>query len=369
MPIVAPFSSPYTYPLAVPLARYAQIVDYSEYAFWGIQNPTNDAYQCREIWNKRQRDALARALADSQEEIENEIGYFLSPRWLVGTIAEAPNGWERVVDQQIYTRPLKARWGMVQYPGIRAESDIALATAVDLTADPAIIGPLATAVTDITEIHVYYPGTDFEIDPSSVVIAGGNVTIEIPLPRLVDITKLNNPEIGWPDQASTYQATVDVKRVYTVGSTNAVIVEKHSCSTPCSSEGCTQHTRTACIEVVDYRRGSLRVRPSTYSDGSWSSGITRDCCREGETARLYYYAGLLKLDEQLEQSIIRLAHTKMPRPPCSCKEISKMWEEDRRVPDLMSGAQANCPFGKSDGAYTVWKFIGNHRLGRMGLAY
>ena len=84
MPIVAQQSNLSAENSAVALPRYAQILGYSECQFFGVRQDGNTAYECRDIWTKSQRDNVARYLGSAQRMIEDEIGYFLSRRWVAG---------------------------------------------------------------------------------------------------------------------------------------------------------------------------------------------------------------------------------------------------------------------------------------------
>jgi len=197
MPIVPVQSALVIEDSAVTLARYAARIEYPECQFWGVRN--EDEFldsDCRNIWRKMERDTVLRYLAESQYEIEEVAGYFLSPRWVVGLRSEQPNNDDRYVDSQNINRPGRflTRWPRIIAPGIRAESDIELLALVDHTNDPAVIGPIASAVTDVSEVHVFHPGTDVEIDPSSITIAGGFITIEIPRCRRLSAHKAKRAE-------------------------------------------------------------------------------------------------------------------------------------------------------------------------------
>jgi len=341
---------------AVSLARYAKLISMPECSFWGVFNEDDVTGDCREIWSKQQRDVISKQLAEAQEELESEIGYFLSPRYVVGTLAEQPQGLDRYVDDQVYTRPLRLRWPKLIMAGVRATSDIALGTAVDLTTDPAQVGPVATTVTDASEISLYHPGSEVEINPSTVTIAAGLVTLLVPRCRLVAEANADNPSQGWPyADDSVFESTVDIKRVYTDPSVGADLVLPHACGQFCLANNCAEHTVTACIYGQDPRLGIVNVARATYSSGAWGASMA-GCCPYPTRARLHYLSGMLGLTRQAEDAIVRLAHSKMPTEPCGCQVSQFMWKRDRNVPDILTRERINCPFGLSDGAFASWMF-------------
>lgn len=340
---------------AVTLARYAAIIRYPECAFWGVTRDGDAQYQCRLLWTKAQRDMLARYLGEAQIEIENEIGYFLMPRYVVGRLADEPNGSTRYVDDQTYLSPISARWPRVIAAGVRAEANISLGAAVSHVADPAVIGPIATTVTDPAEIYVYHPGSDVEINPSDITIAGGNVTITVPRCRMVKESLAGDDSGIDYTVTANFEQTVDVKRVYTDAATNAELVSPHQCNPLCDSQGCSEQTITGCIYLVDGLLGHLAIRPATYSAGAWATN-SYTCCRALTRARLNYLAGEKDLTPQAEDAIVRLAHSKMPQEPCGCEVGQWMWKRDRHTPEILTRERINCRFGMSDGAWTAWQF-------------
>src|SRR3990167_211098 len=234
---------------AVSLARYAEIIEYPECPFFGvaIDFQEDETGQCRVQWTNLQRNSIARYLAEAQEEIENEVGYFLSPRWVVGSLDDEPNGNDRYVDAQPYKLPVLSRWGKIIAPGVMAQATIKSGAAVGYGTEPAAIGTIATTA-PTKEIHIYHPGTDVEITPSSITLNTGTVTINVPRCRLVKLSLQGQINLDY-DDLSNFESTVDVIRIYNDGSTNAELGLPHTCTAVCATNGCTERTQTACIYV------------------------------------------------------------------------------------------------------------------------
>jgi len=351
---------------AIYLARYAQIIQQPPNSFWGVAKDSErgSVGTCFEIFSKSQRDTIARYLAEAQEEIESVIGYFLSPRYVVGKIADQPNGNDRYVDDQAWGCPITLRWPKFLGAGVRAETTIQASAAVNHATDPATIGPIATTVTDPDEISVFHPGLDVEINPSLVTIAGGFVTILVPRCRLVLSALADNPSTGleYTDLAN-FESTVDVKRVYLDPSVQAELVTAHCCTAACLP-GCTETLAAGCIHAHDPRLGFSTVTPGTYTDGAWVTGST---CDFPLRARLNYKAGMDKLTRQAEDVIVRLAHSKLPHPICGCDFAVNTWKRDQSIPQFMTRERINCPFGTNDGAWHAWKFAWAMKNWRAGV--
>lgn len=345
MPIVPSRTTAESYSnIAVPLERYAEIIQLAECAMWGVNNSGDSLYACQDIWTKDQRDQAYKYLAEAQQEIEQVVNYPLSPKYFINEV-------------HYWYNPVLADNSKIIEAGIEATTTISAGAIVDHTNDPAAIGPIVTTVTDENEIRIYHPGSTIEINPSSVTIAGGNVTIEIPRCRMVLAAQASNPATGWDyDDTSNFEATVDVKRVYTDNSTNAELVWPHSCSGVCASNGCQEYTQTACMYIKNAEIGSIIVKPAIYSSGSWT-GTNLTCCRgRPQLIRLNYKAGLTTLSPQAEDAIVRLAHSKMPRELCGCEHYFNLWERDRNIPQVLTAERLNCPFGINDGAWVAWQF-------------
>lgn len=350
-------------PLAVKLATYAHIVGIDECNLFGV-NHGDVASQCDPIWNLTQRTQITRYLLEAQREIEAVTGFYLTPTYTVG-------------EQRPYRFPLVANWGKIIACGIKATIVIASGEAVDYTTDPCIIGPVATSVLDIAEIQVFHPGTTIPIYPSKITLAGGNVTIEIPRCRMVEIAAQDSPVNGWdyndvpPSASSPFVATVDLVREYTDETFGATLVYPHrstdSCSCACACR-CEEHTTSACTWIRKTETSVIDLMKATYAGGKW----TPTCCSfcypiRPEYARVHYLSGMNPTTLQAEDAIIRLAHSKMATQPCGCELALQVWARDRNIPESPSVERLNCIWGLSDGAWIAFKFASAMKMWRSGV--
>jgi hypothetical protein len=349
MPIIPSGSEIVADSSVVTLSLYAQnMPGLRECELRGVYNENEPHGACGNAWLKYQRDMVKRGLIEAQTEIERQLGYLLGPRrWVTD-------------EQHDYSWPINTDWSRVISGGVRGTEDISVGEAVDHTNDPAVVGPIATTVTDVNEIAVFYPVSlveeEVEIDPSDVDISGGNVTISIPRCRLVHPDNLDNDAQGVRYTDTTlFLQTVDVKRVYNDESTHAEMVWPNSCGCCMSNcPVCGEYTRDGCITVTDAYNGIVTVLRGTYSGGAWV-GLTG--CGRSVNVRLNYLSGLTPLTQEAINSIIRLAHTKMPYSPCGCDMTRQAWMADRKITGAITPERANCPFGMLDGAWTAWRFI------------
>jgi hypothetical protein len=349
---------------AVRLARYAQRIQYAECAFWGVNSPQNEDFQCREIWLKDERDDIAFYLAEAQREIELELKYFLNPKLTVGNPDETTDpflvDWQMFDNPHVISRTMQTRWNHLIAPGIRAEQVLEAGALVDHTNDPAEITVLNVSATlDTNEVEVYHAGTEIILTPSAISLSGTTLTIYIPRCRLVDPAYAENPPGGWDYNDPTYfSTTVDVKRIYNDGSVNALLAHQKCCQVA----SCTEEELSACMYIQDPTIGRITISRANYSNGSWSRAGLGWCCKVPKIARLYYLSGLRALDNQMEDTVIRLAHSKMPTEPCGCDITQRLWERDRTIPDVLTPERLNCPFGINDGAWIAWRFTNRRRV-------
>lgn len=339
---------------AISLARYAAFIGYRPCAFNGIRNDDDEDYSCSRVWTKSQRDMIERSLREAQEELEQEIGYFLAPSW--------------VEDERLpYRSNLRTRWGHVIAGGVLSDTVIGNSVAPNYAADPATVtAPLGTC--DPEDVHVYLEDTDIEVTPSGYTTAGGNIIFSIPWCRLVAEAYLDNPEAGWDyaDVATWRAPRVDVRCRANSTATQAEFIWRQGHACTCSLRGCSDHRHDGCIYVRNAPLGTIDVTRADYSAGTWTAASLSCCEYYPDWVELHYYSGLQVLTRQAEDAIIRLAHSKMPDEPCGCEVTQRYWKRDRNTPQVMTRERINCPFGMSDGAWTAYRFAATMRLVRGG---
>lgn len=311
---------------AITLTDYQKYVAYDECAFWGVTYDGQEEVGCNMLWTTPQRDQLANALAEAQELFEGECGYPLCPKWLTE-------------DQGVFCNPLMTSVGYLLAMGERVTSLVAAGENVAYVSEPAKIGPLATSVTDASELHFYIQGTDREVYPSSVILAGGFLTAEFPRARLV-LPSYDTMQ-GWVGNRFTdmihFAPELDIWREYT-DATNAVTLLDRA-------QNCTSTSRALCARIENARLGIIQVNYCRGGACSWPYGV-----------RLAYRAGLTILDVRIQAAVIRLAHTLIPESLCNqCDQIHRLWEADNKIPEGASRERLNCPFGLSDGAWFAYK--------------
>jgi hypothetical protein len=226
-----------------------------------------------------------------------------------------------------------------------------------------MIGPIATTVTAVSEVVVYYPGTTIQIVPQQMQIESGQLTIWIPRCRLVKLGLQNGP-VAY-ETLSNFVDAVDVVRIYNDPTVQATLIWPHAHSQRCAETGCTENTQTACLYVLDGDIGNVTVRPATHVDGVWTTASPAYPGRPYKV-RLNYRAGVGTIQPALKEALVRLAHVLMPTEPCSCDVVQRLWKRDRNMPPMFDRERLNCPFGTSDGAWFAWRVVQARRVVTMG---
>lgn len=346
----------YTPNCAVSLSRYAQVLNYEEAAFWGVVTENRWQRGGGPLWKEGDRLIIQLALAQAQQQIEAFIGYPLCKTWVTGRVQDVYNHDIRWVDQQ---RMRCAGTTVTKYPrliepGIRATEMIEEDATLTFGEKIATVGPIAVTFTDPREVKVYYPDSERRIQPSRVVISGGNLTIQIPRYRLVITDLLNTPEGGIAyEPLENFLSTVDVVRLYTDPSTQAIFVRPNCRNNNCYG-GCTECTQTGCIYMLDPEIGFVNVSPAVWDEETetWNA---RNVCGTGYSlVRLNYACGIEYLTPEAEKIIISLAHSKLYGPPCGSDALADLWKKDNEIPRMLTRERINCPFGMANGAWNAY---------------
>jgi hypothetical protein len=342
MTIIPLTTAIYANRLAVPLPRYAQIVEYAEPAFFGVNHPDNKQYACREIWSHDQRIAVYRALQNAQSKVEAVAEYPLMPTWIGPE--RHPLGNPQILNVgKLIQMGQKA---IVAHPNVPNASIV----------DPAIFTHAVTT-TDVDELHIYHPGTHVEIYPSDITIAGGTATITVPLVRMVAIAYENTPPDGldMADYATWAENLVDIEEEYLDLTLPPVEFISLDCSINCECP--TEKRADGCAYIVNAEMGIVRVSTLGCACIPWATSFVD----------LYYQAGLISLAPQAEDIIVRLAHALMPNEPCGCDILKGRWRGDQKVPEVLTSERENCPWGMSQGSWTAYTYAQSIKQHRMGV--
>lgn len=342
------------------------------------------------------RNDIAMAIQAAEQEIEAELGYLLTPDWIAEERLEYPQPAIPGVYNLSGTNPrgmfksVELRRGHVISGGVKTKSLIQAGTAI-VRSDPDVdqfqelcTVQVATSVTDVNEIRVYYPaksGSDaWEIRPITVSISGGVATITFKVWQVVAANQLDaiNAQPLEAEGAATYETTVDIYRVYNDPSTQVQFMweggEAMNCCGSCVA--CQFSTQAGCFHLRDARLGMAVPSPASWNSTDqqfdqyeWSA------CREPDQVRFWYYSGFQDLNlarpkvqmaYYWEYAVAYFAASKLDRPVCGCSNVQQFidkWRRDATYQDEAVGGftltpeQASNRLGTSMGALYAWRAI------------
>lgn len=361
-PSVGPQPGAYRSQLGLNLDRYQEIMGQfgglDMCAFNGINRRTDDHdNQCIDIVSQSQRDNLAKFLLQAEQKREEWLGYFLSPKWMVNEEQDVGAGNPFMLD--------KAYLIQVGYPtmtlieaGITVDYGTPPFTPSNEPTDPVVL--TVTTAVSTNEIVVTYPDETVPINYTSISSSGGVVTMRIPRCRLV------KPEYNddWDSPPSYYDTdvfleAVDIYRSYADVALGAQVVWL---APGCGTADCTTVCQSACAVIAGtmaYELSIVHIGTATYANNAWTYARPTYCVRP-LSVRFNYVSG--KQDMSNEIYTVRLAHTLMPRPPCSCDIVKQRWTEDREKVDRVWTT-----YGRYAGAIDAWMNDKDARIGAGGM--
>lgn len=337
------------------------------------------------------REEIAQAIADSEQRVKEELGFSVMPDWEVNEPLDLLKGHspESVAygmrDSRGYWIGYRPKYGYIIGGGV--EDKILIQAALPIVYSDAdgdgyfetATMVVATTITDVEQIAVYYPGQGgsdlWEVRPINVSIAGGIATITCRREQLVlpDVMEVFNPRGVDGLDNTQFLTTVDVYRHYHTPSTQVQFVYEEPDSVGFS-------VQTGFMLVRDSRLGIVTLQPGTW-DGT--STFTSDCftyCHRPDRANLWYYAGdkygayNRRMDPKWERVIAYLALAALDRPICSCQGLEAFvsyWREDLALYARSQSSSRSFtvtrkvldnPLGTTRAAQYAWSFIRKERV-------
>lgn len=355
------------------LDRWAQLMGLNPLHFNQVRFDEPDNAICSDIYfqynwqtaDHISREQLAQTIAEAEQDIEQWLGYHLSPQWEVDEWRPAlrPNNPEFVNynghDIRGFRQTVHADFGYFISGGIQAKTLIEAGAAITYTdvdgdgyKETATV-TVNTVAQDINEIAIFYPGKDgddaWEIQIPEVSIAVPVATIVFRREQAVIPEKLEAYNIEGAEAIGTVDAdfleTVDVYRRYNDPQAQASFLWEPLatglCGT-CGGSGCTvcaYATQTGCLVL----RGEPRQSIVGYWPAVWNE-TTLDFDRVPwavhrlpDIIRLYYYSGwrdknakyVSRLASEWERIVAYMTAARLPRPPCDCSaDTWRYWRED-----------------------------------------
>lgn len=383
------------------LDEFAAILGINPLAFNGLASNRFNNITCGDIFfqydwqhsDRIGRDTIAQAIQQAEMEISAEAGFNLMPAWTEGERIEYPQpavpGGYGVggLNPRGMWKSVEARRGYLISGGVRTKTLIEAGAAIVRTdadgdgyAETCTV-TIATSLTDINDIRIYYPGEggadEWEIRPAKVTLSGGNAVIVFKAWQVPDADQLErldaDPLDG--DAAASYETTVDVYRVYNDPSTQLQFIWENvpymtdSCCGSCVA--CQLGTQAGCFHLRDTRLGMVVPVPASWNAGSQSFDATEwSVCREPDQVRLWYVSGYIdqrvarpyvELSPYWKAAVAYFAASKFDRPVCGCSNVAQFIDKWRRDAAFSS---------QEEGGFSVTAEMMSNKLGTtMGALY
>ena len=378
--------------------------------------------------------AIEAAIAHAEARLREYLGFSVAPRYVTETVP-----WPARADGLLRLGPSGAdgRWlsvqlgeGEIRAIGVETLTAIQTNAAVLYTDadgdgfdDTFTIGPIATTVTDASEIAVYVSALDrfngwgadatigdrWRLRPVQVSISGGQVTVRGPKQLCVKPIKYEGvvnvgPSGLDPDTPGNFVATLDLYRRTTgadgttAATSQAVITwetrPRHGWWCGCGCQTADPYSgapydpaavaqAVARVGIRDVHLGLVTPAEAAYdaAAGTWAS-LDWTVCDQPDRVTVRYLAGYpLGSDGQMQEPyrtvVARMAAAELARPICGCDAANRelyRWQFDlsqtARGDELFSIApdDLNNPFGVRRGHVYAWKMVKHLRQLRGILA-
>jgi hypothetical protein len=413
----------------LPLETWRHIIGFHPWHFWQLSNATIPlTSECNDLirqyaWQESDaagRSEVLEAISTAEQRLKDYLGYWPAPKY-----EEEEVQWERFYQRAVdnYSRAqVDGRWiGAALSSGyIRAVGTESL-TAINATAavtysdidgdgldDTWTTGAIATTVTDVKKIAVYFAAADrwdgsgvsdsYRIAPVQVLISGGFVTVKGRRWQVVKPVKYEGANVGNTDGA--FDPTDDANFVTTVavyerttdpaGTTTATAQAKFIWETRpwpywaacCDASGVDNSTDPAAtaegvgrVTIRDAVLGIVGLGAGVYNatTGVWASAAW-EACHPPDRVIVRYLAGYPldgygQMASQWRTIVARMAAAELPKPRCDDSNGNRNlfhWQFDlaRAKGQLeeqyqISPADLDNPFGTRRGHVYAWKQVQN----------
>jgi len=390
-------------PTLLSLDRWAAIIGLNPWYFNQATTTTYPGTDCEGVtfqydWiaaDQIGREDIARAIAQAEEDIARESGYWPAPRYVMDDELPYPRHHDRGLfnvnmrQARGDRKSVTLSWAKLQALGIEARALMAAASGVTYAGNTATVS-FATTLTDPNEVHIYFrvgDGADaagseqYRIRPVKVSFAGGMVTITgnkwlFLKPSLWE----GNTAIDG-DDITNFVLTVDIYRHYCDPSDIGVLIWDPLSG--CTGDGCVETEQTICASARDWDASRVLPWPATWD--ATACAYSGECCpvlcTDPDKVRFNYLAGHPlgkdgEMDDYWARAVAYYAAALLDRPLCSCEAVAakvEKWREDLALNLGTSGGSRsyqlsdtiiNSPFGTTRGAVFAWERVRRQTQGR-----
>lgn len=369
------------------LHEFATILGMNPLHFGGIDlEAVAGAYCARPLpqyeWqhgDRSAREAVAKAIADAEANIERYLGFRVLPSWEVNELHDAYQSFRPELGGVYASRSYHLNWKKLVEAGKRISTAIetaSIAWGASGFWQRGTVTATVAAGQDPEEIHIYYPGKSgdpaWEIRPIEVSIAGTTATITFPRECAVAESLWDALEFAAADgeDDGDFLTEVDVYRVYNAPDDNTVLEWEPwglcACDGQGTCAGCTISTQTGCFYIRDELTAQVNAKPGTWADSEFTAAEFENG-RRPDQARFFYRAGHRDLSlamptrtiqRDLARAIAYYAAALLDREPCDCTVDAWLKWRAKTRGEVRFAAQvgqlSDNPLGDTVGAAYAW---------------
>lgn len=334
------------------------------------------------------RYELATAIAESEEMIAEEIGFWPAPKFSANELHVYP--LPRVLPEAYVPnrrQTIQPKWQRYLQPGRRVVDSVE--AGVDISGsysdpdgdgfservsftvthadaaswtprDVAVFPPGTTDTSDVNRIH----DLDITISGTTITISGESAWFVVPTEwDNAGVTKTSNFING--DNIASFLQTVDVYRIYanTDGDTNAPV----QFAWQDSNLAVAFQIASGLLQLYQPERGIISFIPATWSNATSSWTTTNFLTQWGlpDLMRVNYKSGWEadrrgRMAPPFDRAVAALATSRLGSPVSGGGEsVFKMFAYWQDIPEKreMTFVRAQCPFGPQRGAWIAWQTV------------
>jgi hypothetical protein len=355
-----------------------------------------DSAGCSDVWmqyawqlpDKASREDLGRSIAQAEQLIANEVGFWPGETWEEVELHQYPKQDRRAGNQvfvqyapkqsNLRRKTVQTTYDFFIAGGRRAVSLIESGATVTYS-DPdsdgfnelatiTVLGYSGSATAkEIALFHTAETYPENEIRNIETSISGTTITITGESAYFVDpdmwesgnLSEANYAVDG--DNPDSFVDTVNVYRVYNSSDGNDNAPVEFAWQRNCSLDF---GAMRGILQVWDYKQGIVTPIPALWQDGSWSLSSWR-AWNEPDLLKLWYLSGVAtdrfgRVREPWARAVAALATALTTKPICGCEAAENLIQYWQRVPDSEDGwtfEQRNCPFGPQMGAWEAYQIV------------
>lgn len=393
----------------LPLDEWAQILGFHPLFFNQLASNNFPSTSCGDVFFQQDwqnadrigRDTIAMAIQQAEQNIAKEAGFNLLPDWTTEerlsyprpAFPESTNVYG--INPRGFMKSVELTRGHIISGGVRAKSTITIAAPYVRSDDDSdgfletCTVTVPTTVTDENEIHLYYPGLNaddgWEIRPIKVTLSGGNAIIQFKIWQIASANAFDtfNVQTLDADNVNSYEASVDVYRVYNDPSTQVQFLWEGDPSGCGSCVACEMGSQAGCFHLRDARLGLAVPSPGSW-DASTQSFTSAEfsACREPDQVKFWYYSGYrdlslsrpnVELAPRWKYAIAYYAASLFEREVCGCSNVNQFigkWRRDAAFSSMQEGGfsltpdQAANRLGTTMGAFYAYREVQRMRVNK-----